>query len=313
MPVMPPEISPEFAEAAHSGPRAILRNPLIRACIGSFAGHLLGVVVLAMTFMAAEGGPQGLSGISAAISEPGEAALEQLDSQTLEAAETSVNFQPQFESAGGIAEPALEFGEVQASDASEMLGDGGLLDSLADEIATAAFSTKGADKPLRKSASFYGIDAEGNDFVFVVDMSGSMSGTRFRRAKSELQRSIAALAPTQRYFIIFFSDDAYPMPAKDLIEANEENLLATRRWLKQAACHGGTHPLPALLDAISFGPDAIFLLSDGKFDPATAPQVDAAEPARPIPIHTIGFASREGEPMLRAISEASGGAYRYVR
>jgi len=313
MPVMPPEMSPEFAEAADSGPRATCSSPLVRACICSFAGHLLGVVVLAMTFTAVEGGPQGFAGLSAAVSESGEAELEQLDSQTLEAVETPVNLQPQFEAAGGVSAPALDFGEVPAADASEMLGDGGLLDSLADEIAATANSMQGIEKPLRKAASFYGIDADGNDFVFVVDMSGSMSGTRFRRAKSELQRSIAALAPTQRYFIIFFSDDAYPMPAEDLIEANEENLLATRRWLKQAACQGGTHPLPALLDAISLGPDAIFLLSDGKFDPATVTQVAAAEPARPIPIHTVGFASREGEPMLRAISEATGGSYRYVR
>lgn len=312
MPVMPSEMSQAFVEAASSGRRAILRNPIIRACICSFAGHLLGVVVLAMTFTTVEGGLKGLFGISATVSESGEAELEQLDSQTLEAAESPVNLQPQFEAAGGVSAPALEFGQVQAADASEMLGDGGLLDLLADEIATAADSISGADKPLRKSASFYGINAEGNDFVFVVDMSGSMSGARFRRAKNELRRAIEALAPTQRYFILFFSDAAYPMPAEDLIEANEENLLATRRWLKQAACHGGTHPLPALLDAISLGPDAIFLLSDGKFDPATAPQVDAAEPARPIPIHTIGFASREGEPMLRAISEATGGSYRYV-
>ncbi|HVW36568.1 MAG TPA: hypothetical protein VHB99_04655, partial [Pirellulales bacterium] len=100
MPVMPPEKSPEFAAAAPSGRRAIFLSPLVRACLCSFAGHLLGVVVLAMTFTAVEGGPQGLAGISAAISETGEVELEQLDSQTLEAAETPVNLQPQFEAAG---------------------------------------------------------------------------------------------------------------------------------------------------------------------------------------------------------------------
>ena len=60
-------------------------------------------------------------------------------------------------------------------------------------------------------------------------------------------------------------------------------------------------------------PDAVYLLSDGKFDSGLAQTVSQLQSFQRIPIHTIGFASRKGEPMLRAISQVSGGTYRYVR
>lgn len=313
MPSTPPEKSPEFVETAGAafGRWTVYRRPLVRACACSLAGHMLGIVVLAMTLVAAREGPQGAPSLAAGVSDDAANECEQLDAQAAEAAEAPLGAAPDFEIVGGVSEPVLtEVGDIKAASADDVLGDGGLLGSLADEIATAS---EAGQRQLGNSANFYGIDANGADFVFVVDMSGSMTGTRFRRAKSELRRSIEALSPTQRYFIIFFSDDAWPMPADGLIEASEKNLTATRRWLKNAACQGGTNPLPALVDALRLEPDAIFLLSDGKFDPDTAVQVELAEPSPRVPIHTIGFASREGEPMLKAISQISGGTYRYVR
>ena len=309
---VPSPTSPQFVETAATaaGRWAIYRWPLARACACSMAGHALGIVVLAMTFTAAKDGPAGLSGLLAGAADRRAADLEELDAQTAEPAEAMSGFSPQFNAADAVSQPVLELGQVQASLSPDLPSDGGLMGLLAAEVESAA---QAADRPLGNSANFYGIEADGANFVFVVDMSGSMNGSRFRRAKSEVWRSIEALASTQRYFVIFFSDHAWPMPAREMIEATPENLSDTRRWLKQAACQGGTNPLPALLDAIDLDPDAIFLLSDGKFDLETALEVTDAETSPPIPIHTIGFASREGEPMLRAISKATGGTYRFVR
>jgi hypothetical protein len=266
--------------------------------------------MLAMTFTAAESGPAGISGLIAGAADQPASEFEKLDVQTMEPADTPSAFSPQFEAASAVSQPVLDVGQFQANVSPDVLGDGGLAGLLADDVKGAAH---GADRPLGNSANFYGVEADGDDFVFVVDMSGSMSGSRFRRAKNEVRRSIEALSPTQRYFVIFFSDNAWPMPGRELIEATPENLSDTRHWLQQAACQGGTNPLPALLDAIDLDPDAIFLLSDGRFDPNTAFQVKDAETVPAIPIHTIGFANAAGEPMLRAISDATGGTYRFVR
>ena len=309
---MPSPKPPELVETAGvaGGRWAVYRWPLARACACSLAGHALGIVVLAMTFTAVKEGPAGIAGLVAGVSDSAAPEFEELDAQTVEQAEPPSGLSPQFEASGAISQPVLEFGSVQASATNEVLGDGGLFGSLSENVDAVLTS---AERQLGNSANFYGIEANGADFVFVVDMSGSMSGSRFRRAQNELRRSIESLSPTQRYFVIFFSDNAWPMPGREMIEATPENLKDTRSWLKQAACQGGTNPLPALLAAINLDPDAVFLLSDGKFDPQTVMQVKTAETYPAIPIHTIGFASRAGEPMLKAISEITGGAYRFVR
>ena len=47
--------------------------------------------------------------------------------------------------------------------------------------------------------SFFGIEAGGHEFVYVLDVSGSMQGRRFDRASEELLRSVEQLGPHQRF------------------------------------------------------------------------------------------------------------------
>jgi hypothetical protein len=163
-------------------------------------------------------------------------------------------------------------------------------------------------------ANFFGITAGGKDFVFVVDISGSMSQDgRLRRAKAELRRSIESLAASQRYFIIFFSDGAYPMPCDEMLQASTKNIHDTVRWINKIQPLADTQPLSALLMALDFEPDAIFLLSDGQFDPAVTTAVTQGRTGDMIPIHTIAFCSRVGEPLMRDISRLTGGTFRFVR
>ncbi len=149
--------------------------------------------------------------------------------------------------------------------------------------------------------------------MFVVDISGSMKGRRFFRARSELERSIETLRADQQFFVIFFSGDALPMPSEQLLPATPSNVSQAIRWIKYVECGGGTNPLPGLIQAMALSPDAIFLLTDGKFDPQTVWEVSQAQPARPIPIYTIGFASRSAEKLLKAIAQETGGVYRFVK
>jgi von Willebrand factor type A domain len=161
--------------------------------------------------------------------------------------------------------------------------------------------------------SFFGLEASGEKVVFVVDISGSMHGRRFYRARNELQRSIETLREGQQFFVIFFNNDALPMPADKLLPATSSNISQTVQWLKYVECGGGTNPLPGLIMALQLHPDSIYLLTDGKFDPQIVWEVTQAEPPVPIPIYTISFASRSAEKLLRAIATETGGAYRFVK
>ncbi|HEX4142577.1 MAG TPA: VWA domain-containing protein [Pirellulales bacterium] len=161
--------------------------------------------------------------------------------------------------------------------------------------------------------SFFGLEAAGDKVVFVVDISGSMSGRRFFRARNELRQSIENLRENQQFFVIFFNDGALPMPTEKLLPATRDNVNQTVDWLKYVECGGGTNPLPGLLLALQLHPDAIYLLTDGKFDPQVVWEVTQAEPPIPIPIYTISFANRTAEKLLKAIAKETGGSYRFVR
>jgi Mg-chelatase subunit ChlD len=165
-------------------------------------------------------------------------------------------------------------------------------------------------------ANFFGVTAGGDEFVFVVDISGSMNEEgRFRRAKGELKRSIQALAQTQKYYVVFFNHGALPMNSKELLPATTKNILETIRWMNSLQPDGGTNPGPALSIGLDLKPDAVFLLSDGIFDPAIVDELArfTRSDEKPIPIHTIAFVSRIGEPLLQAISRITRGTFKFVR
>lgn len=166
------------------------------------------------------------------------------------------------------------------------------------------------------SSEFFGIKAKGRKFVYIVDRSSSMQGQRFDRARQELMRSLRALDEQQSFYVYFFSTGTMPMfsPDRDpgsLIAKTAPNLKKTERWVKNMSPSGGTNPESTILEALRLKPDAIFFLSDGGFAPNTADVVQMNNP-RPIPINTIGFEHRGGEPLLQKIARQSGGKYRFV-
>ncbi len=174
-----------------------------------------------------------------------------------------------------------------------------------------AKGSKGSDGGSGGS-SFFGFSAEGERLVFVVDISGSMHGRRIRRAQTELRHTLEALKPSQKFYIVFFSDGAMPMPAGGLLPATPDNVAQAWQWVRQAQCGGGTNPLPALLLALDLKPDAIYLLTDGKFSAQVLAAATQDPPGHRTPVYTIAFASKKAERLLQAIASETGGNYRFV-
>ena len=192
---------------------------------------------------------------------------------------------------------------------------------------------------MRRRAQFFGVQATGNDFVFIVDSSMSMT-QKFADAKRELEYSIRQLSPQQRFYVIFFDRNAEHMvlgkfdkqrklfvfhdaPEPDLVPATTQNIVAFVQWMNTIQLEFATNPYMATFFAINeLKPDAIFLLSDGEFTDRGATEwfllesnavVDAAGKRQPRSVvHCIGFYSREGEITLKRIAAANGGTYRFV-
>jgi hypothetical protein len=163
--------------------------------------------------------------------------------------------------------------------------------------------------PPWRQASFFGLKAEGQLFIYVVDCSGSMGDAgRLDRAKGELRRSVAALQFPQRFKVIFYNDQALPMPGALPKPADVGSKDQLARWLNLVEADGETDPRSALSLAVAMRPDAVFLLSDGAFPDGTVEAVERLNPHK-VPIHCIDLGGGAAGDGLRRIAGQSGGRY----
>lgn len=170
----------------------------------------------------------------------------------------------------------------------------------------------------RGKGGFFGLKVKGKSTVFVVDASRSMnlphpgpSHTRFNRVKLELVRTISSMSENERFFIIFFGDQAYPMPANRMMEAEAPARRRFLSWMQGCQAVGRTFPQQALLLALQLEPDQVYFLTDGEFDYNVVPTVTAAN-SEGVPIHTIGFSDDRGENLLLEIARRNKGTYTYI-
>jgi hypothetical protein len=179
-----------------------------------------------------------------------------------------------------------------------------------------------SDKPKSSRATFFGAQAEGNRFVFVIDSSGSMRGPRWMALAFELCRTIRALSPDQEFFVISFDYTAHPMfgiapPIGKFLLAKPDDISKFENWLRGVVPGGGTYPSEAVGIALKLKPDAIFLLSDGEIQDSTVAELrtynhmmdENGYPKTLIPIHTILLHSQIGYATLETIALENSGTF----
>ncbi|MHB8974457.1 MAG: vWA domain-containing protein [Pirellulaceae bacterium] len=157
---------------------------------------------------------------------------------------------------------------------------------------------------------FFGVEGKGSKIVFVIDMSGSMVGYRFDKAREELMASVMRLHRDQSFCVLLFhSEMVVPMSAK-LIHAQAAAKKSLRRALTQVQAFDGTDPTSAIQAAISLRPDVIYVLSDGEFEYGTTGRVTEMNRDSGIVINTIGF--QVDADTLRQVAKENRGEYRFV-
>ena len=173
----------------------------------------------------------------------------------------------------------------------------------------------GAGTAKGKGVGFFGIEEKAESYVFIVDCSGSMSGARIARAKQELNNVLSQLDASQRYLVIFYNHNTYPLNGRSkrlaLLPASRTHLGFTRYQIAQVRSFGGTLPQTAVTMALSLKPEVIFLLTDGEIPPITQ-QVALQQNKSQTIIHTLAFQSRLGELILKTIANDHNGRYRYI-
>ncbi len=208
-------------------------------------------------------------------------------------------------------------------------GEIGQLDALPGELGTLM---AGAGKPAAAppggpvgEAVFFGARSKGDRFAFVVDNSSSMKDGRLESAIAELLNATNALTPKQSFYVIFVSDETYPMffpqAEPDMVPATPANKQRLAKWLPNAILASGKNRelMKAMDMAAALRPHAVFLLWDGDMRYSEKVRVEVmTHLTRPnlwnFPVHTLGMGDipRDAEQNLTMIANAHGGTFRKI-
>lgn len=188
-------------------------------------------------------------------------------------------------------------------------------------------------------ASFAGVEGlRARRIVYVLDGSGPMTSC-LPFVKAELERSIARLAPEQRFQVIVSrrraSDPAaevrvFRAQSGGFVPRDDTVRIALHEWLAEVQPRWASDPLAGLEAAVREGPDLIFLLTrsirrsaagdtQSASDLALARLNDlnprASDGSRPVVIKIIQFLEEDPTGLLPRIAEAHGdgpGSYRVI-
>ena len=238
--------------------------------------------------------------------------------------------------AADSAETASELLPTELADPGEMAaGDISLsIDSLLDESTTDSgsyaaalddFGAMGTQESGHAAqgvgrggeSSFFGAGGAGSRVAFVVDGSNSMVGGRFETTLLEIARSVDALREQQFFFVVIYSDMAYPMfhpeAAEDMVAATPDHKQRLKSWLQSAEMCTGGRVADALEMALELRPQLVYLLSDGEMNQrAVRALIDLAQPG--VTLHTLGMTVSDvkSESNLRRVAAAHGGTFSHV-
>lgn len=121
--------------------------------------------------------------------------------------------------------------------------------------------------------SFLGIQDNGRRFVYVIDRSFSMENDNaLQAAKLELLSSLDRLQENQEFQVIFYNNDPFVLETRGnrfpMFWGTDPQRLQVREQVRAIGPAGGTSHMPALIKALSYNPDVVFLLTDGAADTA---------------------------------------------
>lgn len=163
--------------------------------------------------------------------------------------------------------------------------------------------------------SFFGVEATGRRFAFLVDVSSSMDGKRMSLLQSELNKAVQRMDNGTEFLIVAFASDKQILGDKaEWREATESG----KRWVKAQvgllSPNGGTEPSPGfkVIFSVRPRPDAIYFMTDGEFHESVAADVAEMNAKLRVPIHCICLGSSDGEVLMKRIADMSRGTYRFV-
>ena len=154
------------------------------------------------------------------------------------------------------------------------------------------------------------------EIIFVVDVSGSMSGTSIEQAKESLKYSISKLKNGDAFNIIAYSNTFFSL-SKDPILFNEDSLSLAKNFISKLKASGGTEAGPPLLHAMHMNSDnsrvkMIVFITDGaiahenKILPLVESNLGKSR------LFSVGIGSAPNSYLLEKIADKGRGSFTYI-
>lgn len=158
----------------------------------------------------------------------------------------------------------------------------------------------------------------GMDYVFVLDISGSMAENgKLRMSRESVSAFIDALGKDDRFDIITFNVVASPL-FKQLQQTSKDNRQKGTAFLESQAARGGTELAPAITAAYRYAdPDRplnVVILSDGLTDQRDRPELLSLIRSRPpnTRVFCIGVGNDVDRPLLEQLAADAGGLAAFI-
>jgi Ca-activated chloride channel family protein len=152
---------------------------------------------------------------------------------------------------------------------------------------------------------------EGRDWLFVLDISGSMKG-KYQTLADGVTRALQKMSPNERFRIILFNDSASEL-TRGYTPANRENVQKYIDKVGKIAPNGGTNVYDGLHKGLkgldSDRTSAILLVTDGVANVGVTRQKDFIKLIRShdVRLFTFIMGNSANRPLLTAITDASNG------
>ncbi len=160
-------------------------------------------------------------------------------------------------------------------------------------------------------------EAAPKEIIFVVDVSGSMSGVPIEMSRRLMKRALETLGRQDTFNIVLFSSRPSPLAPRSL-PSTPDHVARGQKAVREVAANGGTMMREALRAAFALPVDPsrlrmVLLLTDGYvgnemelFDLARTMRGDAR-------IYCLGVGTSVNHYLLRELADIGQGAYTYVR
>jgi len=152
----------------------------------------------------------------------------------------------------------------------------------------------------------------GRDWVFVLDLSGSMKGEKLRMMTRSVADAIGGLATGDRFKVLVFNDRPNVL-TKSWIAARSREASNIGKHALRLRAKGGTALYPALDAAYGLAdadrPTAIVLISDGaaNIGPTQTREFRTLAESHDIRLFAFAVGNSANWPLLRDLAETTGG------